>query len=336
MAVKEQQHVTVSEVVTESLAGLNVSVDRENGIIRGVKLIGFESKNRRYYPPDVLKMAVAKYEGAKVNVDHPPVNDPAKPRGVADRIGVIKSARFVEGSGIHGDFHFNPKHSLAEQIAWDAEHNPSAIGFSHKSLVQMGKRENGRSHVAEVTAVKSVDLVADPATTNGVFESQGFDNQEQEDDMDFSKLTLEQIKSSRPDIVKALENEQAGASELQKAQDELKAAQQKIADFEKQQEAAKTEAAVTKQLESAGFDPANKHSDKRRHVSETFKKLLLACESEDQRKTLIDDRKLAAGEWAAESKQSGSGVQKPVTTSSQTATEGISADDWYKRITGRV
>lgn len=328
-------NVTVQqETVIESLAGLNVSVDREKGVIRGVKLIGFESKNRRYYPPEVLRAAVTKYEGAKVNVDHPPVNDPSRPRGVADRIGVIKAARFVEGSGIHGDFHFNPKHALAEQIAWDAEHNPSAIGFSHNSLVTMGKRDKGRSYVAEVNDVKSVDLVADPATTNGVFESQGFD--QEDNSMDLSKLTLEQIKSSRPDLVKALENEQAGDAELQKAQADLKAAQQKIAELEKQQAEAKVEAEVVKQLESAGFDPSNKHADKRRHVSEAFKKVLIACESEQSRKELIDDRKQVVGEWTLPSggKTSG-GVQKPVTTPATEGAQDLSADDWKKRILTR-
>lgn len=151
----------------EAFGASRRSVDRTAGIIRDVKLIGFQSKNRRQYTPESLKAAVSKYEGVKVNVDHPPSSDPSRPRGVADRIGVVRNARFVEGSGIHGDFHFNPKHALAEQIAWDAEHNPSAIGFSHNAQVVMSRKPGV---VEAVDRVISVDLVADPATTTGIFE----------------------------------------------------------------------------------------------------------------------------------------------------------------------
>jgi hypothetical protein len=151
----------------EAFGSSRRSVDRANGVIRDVKIIGFHSRNRRTYSPESLKSALAKYEGVKVNVDHPPASNPTLPRSVADRIGVLKNVRFVEGSGIHGDFHFNPKHALAEQIAWDAEHNPSAIGFSHNARVSMGRGGT----VESVERVVSVDLVADPATTNGVFES---------------------------------------------------------------------------------------------------------------------------------------------------------------------
>ena len=37
---------TTQTTITESLSG-SVRVDSDNGVIRGVKLIGFESKNRR-------------------------------------------------------------------------------------------------------------------------------------------------------------------------------------------------------------------------------------------------------------------------------------------------
>lgn len=316
--------------IVETMAGLNVQVDREQGIIRGVKVIGFESKNGRFYTPEALRSAVAKYEGAKVNIDHPPATEPNRPRGVADRIGVLKNAQFREGAGIFADFHFNPKHSLAEQIAWDAEHNPSAIGFSHNAMVQQGKRQNGRQYIEAVVGVRSVDLVADPATTNGVFESEGH---EEEETMDLSKLTLEQIKSGRPDLVTALENEQSGASELQKLQSDLKAAQDKIADFEAKAAAAAKAEAINTQLEAAGFDPNNKHDDKRRHVSEAFRKVLESCETEADRKALIDDRISVVGEWKESTKEVKG--QKPVTTAAKESTDTTEGVDWLKRITSR-
>ncbi len=169
MAKAKTSDATEQVTIVESLAGVSAKVDSGAGVIRGVKLIGFESKNGRSYPPDVLRAAVTHYEGVKVNVDHP--RSPTDPRSVSDRIGVIKSARFVEGKGVYGDFHFNPKHQLAEQIAWDAQHNPDAVGFSHNATLRFRPgHQRGRKIVESIAGVRSLDLVADPATTSGFFE----------------------------------------------------------------------------------------------------------------------------------------------------------------------
>lgn len=140
-------------------------------VIKNVKLIGFESKNGRYYPPEVLRAAVHLYEGAKVNVDHPE-RGPMAERRIGDRIGQIKNVRYVAGSGLHGDFVFNPHHSMAGQIAWDAEHSPESLGFSHNATMRLGRPDrNGNEVVESIVHVRSIDLVADPATTTSMFES---------------------------------------------------------------------------------------------------------------------------------------------------------------------
>ncbi len=100
--------------------GVALRVDRANGVIRGVKLLGTTSAKGRDYPVDVLRKAAAKYEGVKVNVDHV---DPGQRRSYRDRLGTIKNV-LVRQEGLFGDLHYNPKHALAEQLAWDAEHNP--------------------------------------------------------------------------------------------------------------------------------------------------------------------------------------------------------------------
>lgn len=142
-----------------------------SNVIRNVKLIGFESRNNRIYPPEVLRNAVHLYEGAKVNVDHPE-RGPMAERRIGDRIGQIKNVRFVAGSGLHGDFVFNPHHSMAGQIAWDAEHSPESLGFSHNATMRLGRPDrNGNEVVESIVSVRSIDLVADPATTSSMFES---------------------------------------------------------------------------------------------------------------------------------------------------------------------
>jgi len=145
-------------------------VDAAAGVIRGVKLIGLESNNRRRYPAHVLRAAAPLYEGAKVNVNHPN-GDPLSARGYEDRIGSIRNVRATE-QGLYGDFHFNPKHRLAEQVLWDATHSPAAVGFSHNATLRMTGDKRGGKVGEEIVAVRSVDLVADPATTSSIFESE--------------------------------------------------------------------------------------------------------------------------------------------------------------------
>jgi hypothetical protein len=149
--------------------GVPMRIDREAGVIRGVKVLGLESRNGRSYLPEALAQAAQLYEDAKVNVNHPKGN-PSGPRDYQDRIGSIRNVAVRAGEGLFGDFHFNPKHALAEQLAWDAEHAPENVGFSHNVEARIARRGD-RVVVEAITRVQSVDLVADPATTRGLFES---------------------------------------------------------------------------------------------------------------------------------------------------------------------
>jgi len=149
--------------------GVAVRVDRQAGVIRGVKILGLQSRNGRSYLPEALAQAAGLYEEAKVNVNHPKGN-PGGPRDYQDRIGVIRNVAVRSGEGLFADFHFNPKHALAEQLVWDAEHAPENVGFSHNVQAQT-RRQGDRLVVEAITKVQGVDLVADPATTRGLFES---------------------------------------------------------------------------------------------------------------------------------------------------------------------
>jgi len=137
-------------------------------IIRRVKLLGLTSSNGREYPKETVARAASLYEGAKVNVDHPR-GSPGTPRGYGDRIGSIRNVH-VEPDGLYGDLIANPKHALFEQLAWDARNCPGAVGLSHNIQGRTTRRSDGIVVVEEITRVQSVDLVADPATTRGLFE----------------------------------------------------------------------------------------------------------------------------------------------------------------------
>lgn len=145
-------------------------IDADAGWIRGVKVLGVRSRNGRRYSAEALRGAAGLYEGVKVNVNHPRGSTEGT-RDYRDRIGTIRGVRFVEGEGLFADLHFNPKHPLAGQLTWDAENAPEHAGFSHY-VEATTRRERGEIIVEKIDRVHSVDLVADPATTSGMFESE--------------------------------------------------------------------------------------------------------------------------------------------------------------------
>ena len=175
-----------TEILHESVltASDAVRIDREAGIIFGVKIIGCESRNGRHYPNDTLRNALPLYENSKVNLDHPD-GDPRKSRSYRARFGVIRNVQLRENEGLFADFWFNPKHSMAEQLLWDAEHAPDNVGFSH-NVEAVVKRDKTSVLVEKIVSVRSVDLVADPATTQGLFESHSYERG--------SVVTLEQVE----------------------------------------------------------------------------------------------------------------------------------------------
>jgi len=192
--------------------GVPVQVDRQSGVIRGVKILGRRSRNGRTYPHETLSAAAGLYEDAKVNVNHPKGN-PAGPRDYQDRIGVIRNVVVRREEGLFADFHFNPKHVLAEQLLWDAEHAPQNVGFSHNVQARVARR--GEEIVVEaITRVQSVDLVADPATTRGLFESANGPANESANESHGRGPTppesssLEDVKRNHPELVETLCAEQ--------------------------------------------------------------------------------------------------------------------------------
>ncbi|MCL2305235.1 MAG: hypothetical protein FWC43_07825 [Planctomycetaceae bacterium] len=166
-----------------------LKIDKSQGILYGVKILGTLSRNRRRYPVEVLKKAIPMYENAKVNLDHPE-GDPNRPRSYTDRLGVIREVRLHGDDGLYADFHFNPNHPLAEQLLWDAEHAPSNVGFSH-NVEAVLRRDRDETVVEDILSVRSVDLVADPATTTGLFEAL----ENEESDSDDTKVLLEKVET---------------------------------------------------------------------------------------------------------------------------------------------
>ena len=257
--------------------GAQVRVDQSAGVIRGIKILGLTSRNGRRYLPEALAAAAALYEGVKVNVNHPKLG-PLAPRDYQDRIGSIRNVALREQDGLFGDLHFNPKHALAEQLVWDAQHAPENVGLSH-NVEARTSRASDTVVVEAILKVQSVDLVADPATTRGLFESAA-QSPVPSDALQF--LTLEQLAVGRPDLIEAAIAEHATElAELRTEVDRLRAA-----------EAAATRRLQAKTLlaEFALPDPDTGDPTAKALVSETFLQSLLAAPNHDNMRQLVAER----------------------------------------------
>ena len=244
--------------------GVNMRVDARLGVIHGVKILGLQSRNGRTYLPETLAAAAQLYENAKVNVNHPKGN-PTGPRDYQDRIGAIRNVVVRTGEGLFADFHFNPKHVLAEQLAWDAEHAPENVGFSHNVQAQTTRR--GRRVVVEaITKVQSVDLVADPATTAGLFESN-----ESNAGKPTEKLTIEEICQEQSAELKRLRAEVERLEAVETVQHKHKVIRRLLREF---------------QLP----DPDADDRQSSPITSDRFIELLLAAEDEQAMRELVEER----------------------------------------------
>jgi hypothetical protein len=172
-----------------------MKVDREAGVIHDVKVLGNESANGRTYPPATIEKARGLYEGRVVNADHPP--RAGEQTSIARRLGWLEGVYTKAGELFAKSFHYLKSHPMAEAVAEAAERNPRLFGLSHNAH-GVERRENGRTIIESIEAVHSVDLVADPATVGGLFESRGTPVKKRVRDL------IESLKPKRPRYARAL------------------------------------------------------------------------------------------------------------------------------------
>ena len=273
------------ELINEYTNSRGVQLGVEEGVLRGVKILGPVSKNGRTYPKETMARALALYEGAKVNVNHPKGHE-LTPRSYESRLGRLENVRLGDGdSGMFADLRYNPKHALAEQLAWDAEHSPESVGFSH-NVAAKTRRQGKTSVVEEITKVQSVDLVADPATTNGLYEAADQTSTSKESDDMADTLTLGQLKADYPQLIESIADAAVAAfkeSTDQKARDaETKTLKEELDAYKVKEKLAADRQAVDKLIEAAKLPKLA--------VTDVFVESLMAAD-EATRTKLIEDRR---------------------------------------------
>jgi len=146
------------------------TVDRDAGVIRGVRVLGRVSRNDREYIERALGEAARLYEGVGVNVNHADRRQTDFDRPVEAGFGWLAAAR-VAADGVYADLHYFKSHAQAAVIVEAAERNPHRFGLSHSAEGRV-VRHGDKNVVESIERVLSVDLVQNPATNAGLFESQ--------------------------------------------------------------------------------------------------------------------------------------------------------------------
>ncbi len=147
-----------------------LKVDADKGVIYGVKVLGWDSANGRRYLPEAAQKALSLYEGAKVFTNHPDPTQRNRPRLDGDGFGRLKDVHW-KPDGLYGDLHYFKAHPMANTICEDVSRAIGFFGLSHNADGKSIRDTDGIEVIQEITAVRSVDIVTDAATTSNLWES---------------------------------------------------------------------------------------------------------------------------------------------------------------------
>ncbi len=158
------------------------TVDKENGVIRNVRVLGSRSKNCHdvpgvtegtEYTRQAMNAVLPLYEDNTVNVDHNR-KDPDAERPLSDVFGVIRENKVIDdpdGPAVRANLHYNRAHPLAAMVVEDVERKLGRCGLSHHAFTAKARVHEGRYIVESIGEVRSIDLVTRPATNKNLFES---------------------------------------------------------------------------------------------------------------------------------------------------------------------
>lgn len=331
-----------AEVKTEAWDGLSGEVltetfervvegqfDKANLIIKGHKVLGVESKNNRRYPVETQKAAVGIFEGAKAYLNHPTAKMMGEARDVRDLIGEHKNVR-VEGSATYSDLHLLDNPTVRDYVVPVAESASHLIGSSIVVKAVMKKAESdGVPEAQQIVACRSIDLVAEPATTNGLYEStvsvttgDETATTKQENTMELKDLTIEMLRKERNDLVELVLADTAKQKEsedlkakLTLTEDALKATQEKVVALEAKELKLQRETEIGSLVREAKVPDELKYEEKDgvKTIKAHIQGVLERCTTTDERKVFVEQwESMAKGLVKPKGEKPSSTLQTPV------------------------
>ncbi len=149
-----------------AFAGPEVKVDKEKGVIRGLRIINRERRTGdRTYSDRALSDIAERLEGKKSYMNH---SSRGGSRLVQDLLGVWGNARTHLAEGyVSADLKVLPRE---QWLLETAEQLPEALAMSIDARALLTKR-GGHEFVNRILILESVDAVTEGGTTHGLFES---------------------------------------------------------------------------------------------------------------------------------------------------------------------
>lgn len=273
--------IELTEVYRPGFPFAEAVVDHEQRVIRHVSLLGRQSLNGRLYSQRAMSEAAELHKGVGIFVDHPSrseARDNGGVRSFRDLTGRVLTAS-VHGDRVKGDIQVleGPE---GDKLLAVAEHMPGVAGFSHRAHGEVKPSEDGLSVVETISKVDGADIVTDPATVNGLFES--LHSKGDEDPMEWTDINLADLKEHRPDLLEAVESELSDSAESEALKAELKKTKDELDRLQAQQTEREHKAMVERKLAEAELP--------KRLVTEHFVTQLRAAEDEKAVDALIEDR----------------------------------------------
>ena len=201
-AVEKLKEENTSIIDQDIFEALNVDTEKKKAHVVLIKE-GW-SKNKRFYPAQVLEQAVPLFEGAKCYLDHSDIKGIPN-RSVRELTGFYENVKFA-GKQVEADLQFLDTEAgkVGLDIAKETvKHNKLLAGLSIRGVGSVRKVEEGHE-VENLSKIISVDMVSDPAA-GGEFLRLYESVMEVKDDM--KDLTLEKLKEERPDLVQSISEE---------------------------------------------------------------------------------------------------------------------------------
>lgn len=162
--------------ITEKL-----KVDREAGIIYGVRVLGSESRNTHgvsgvegtEYAKAAHDDARRLYEGLPCNLNH---IDGKTKRVVQDVFGEFRNVdqKSVNGKPVtYADLHYLKSHEMSGRVCESVERGMSVFGMSHDAISNKERidKKKKRLVIEGLESANSIDLVYRPATNRNLWES---------------------------------------------------------------------------------------------------------------------------------------------------------------------
>ncbi|MFG0297506.1 MAG: hypothetical protein ACF8PG_16490 [Maioricimonas sp. JB045] len=235
-----------------------LSVDRDQRIVRNVALTGRHSKNGYSYAEAALAAAVSLYDGKPVFLDHAADRTRSHERSTRDLVGSIVHPRFEDGR-VRGDIRLLDTESGRTFLALVEGETPG-VGMSH---VVLAERSADGSCVERIHDVVSVDAVINPATTTTFRETI---------DADGSSDATDELE---PDVMRLQQELEQLRRERDRLRDELQRLRARQASEQRQQR-------IAELIVEAGLpDEA---------ASDLFRRQLEQAEDDAVRRALIADR----------------------------------------------